>query len=1148
MEIRARLLVLGMLTLAATLAAPAAASAGQVRAGAAAVDTSWHVGASAGQYASDGTPVDPANGTYNPTAESTRRSPSYGMQSRLQVRALVIEGPDGTRTAIVKNDNYIPQDLVYRRAGQLLEERGDCGIAPENLTMAVTHNHSSPYYSSTSFGVWTFQDVFDVRFFNYLAERMYQAVERACDGLVPVRVGASVGQFDKTHRHSFGPAIADDGTPAGYPNSNTDHDLTVIRFDDVSDPAHPKPLANLLNFSLHPEFLNGNDLISADYLGPLQRMTDRATGAINIWTQGAVGTSEPERSTYHSLHERLEFTHREYAQAEYGARLMSDEIIGLWRGIGAGEPEDPDRYVPFMTDFPVQVEDRWYPGPFSHPYPGVSNCRTDKGLEEGDPQLPVVGLPTCQGVQSGLAALNDEIGLPPPPDAGLPGIDPGLSTDDFQAANIPVPENYGAPAYGGLEEDIDVHLQVIRLGGILLTICSCEQWYDQSTNIETRTDKVAGNEYLGYDWGAQCTDVGDGTWSCPDPNDTSRRLPPVSDLEYRRMRAQVNNPANGWNDAENALYAESEPVDPAQIKGNYAHDDRCGPTPLTPGNQPCGAGDSPVSANLGYELTVPISMANDYNGYIATYREYQRGDHYRKALTAWGPHSSDYLATRLVTMARQLKQPALVLPKDQQQEAGLAAKAELDTAVNDARAAALGEAGADAIAAYEAALPDDRAPAKLIEPGDVERFGAAFFTWNGGSNFTDNPVVRVERKLPSGGWQPYADQSGELPVTLEFPEGEDVPSYLSGDQEWRWTAHFEAFVSRFDTGERPIATTAGTYRFVVDGMARRGGAPRPYHLASREFQVRTWSGITVEDFRRDEGGGMSFRVGPRSTYPVRGGGPDLEATIGPVDYPDSYDSPIPFIRDERTAVRDPQRPDDPDALEWYCFACSFRPWIDSGNASSARVTVIDADDGSRRTFAASPSGERWRTARELRPGEIAIVDAGGVLDEWGNRNGALAGPLILAGGGGGGGGSGGGGSGGGSDSCTTLIAGTAGSDRLVGVTIGELLAGYGGDDVLRGGDGDDCLLGGDGADRLNGGRGSDRLEDGFGPDRATGRGGADRLIGGGGIDRLAGGPGSDRIISVGRGRDVIRCGPGRDRARVGVVDNVRGCERVRRGR
>ena len=55
-------------------------------------------------------------------------------------------------------------------------------------------------------------------------------------------------------------------------------------------------------------------------------------------------------------------------------------------------------------------------------------------------------------------------------------------------------------------------------------------------------------------------------------------------------------------------------------------------------------------------------MTNDYNGYIASYREYQRGDHYRKALTGWGPHSSDYMASRLVTMGRQFNDPGYVAP------------------------------------------------------------------------------------------------------------------------------------------------------------------------------------------------------------------------------------------------------------------------------------------------------------------------------------------------------------------------------------------------------------------------------------------------------------------------------------------------------
>ena len=100
-----------------------------------------------------------------------------------------------------------------------------------------------------------------------------------------------------------------------------------------------------------------------------------------------------------------------------------------------------------------------------------------------------------------------------------------------------MPENYSAPSYSGLEEDIDVHLQGLRLGDIYLPICSCEQWFDQSKNIETRTDTVAGNEWVGYDWGAECTKRGDGTyrpydepgssgtgtWDCPNPGNPSQR-------------------------------------------------------------------------------------------------------------------------------------------------------------------------------------------------------------------------------------------------------------------------------------------------------------------------------------------------------------------------------------------------------------------------------------------------------------------------------------------------------------------------------------------------------------------------------------------------------------------------------------------------
>src|SRR5437588_11762390 len=180
-----RLLVMALVAFAA-ITAPALASgpnAGVFEVGAAAVDASWHVGASAGQYASQCT--DPqliaanectfiGDHGVDPTTHSILKDASYGIESRLSARALVIQGPAGNRYALVKADLYIPQDLLYRRVAEILqadntspEPSQRSGITAQTLTMAVTHDHSSPYYSSPSWGVWAFQDVFDVRFYGY---------------------------------------------------------------------------------------------------------------------------------------------------------------------------------------------------------------------------------------------------------------------------------------------------------------------------------------------------------------------------------------------------------------------------------------------------------------------------------------------------------------------------------------------------------------------------------------------------------------------------------------------------------------------------------------------------------------------------------------------------------------------------------------------------------------------------------------------------------------------------------------------------------------------------------------------------------------------------------------------------------------------
>jgi hypothetical protein len=1040
-------LVLALATAAIALVPAATASAGQVRAGAAVLDGTYHVGNSAGQYSST---RDGGYGDVDPHVQQVKNQASYGVASRESVRALVIEG-DGNYIALLSNDHYIPQDALWRRTAQLLDDQTGGVINERNLTLSVTHNHSSPSYSSFNWGVWAFQDVFDFRFFDYYAKQNAAAVMKALNDMHDVRVSGTASYFDKFHKNPMGPDWGDNGTPVGFPRPYTDHDLTVVSFENIDSPRNPQPLANIVNMGQHPEDLDGLDLITGEYPGIAQRFVDRSVGGISLFTQNATGTSEVEADLWHPVHDRAIFDHAQYQQMEWAGRLLADGVIENVNDIRAQQPNGDtsatfyggtpygSRFVPWMTDFPVAIEDRWFGGPVSHPYPGVSSCRTDSALA-GNPRVPVVGLPDCTEVPAGSTAA---------PVIAQTGAEfPGLTTDDFEELGIPIPENYSAPSSTGLQDTLGVHMQAFRLGDILFTVCSCEQWADQSFNIKTRTDTQPGNEYLGYDptdpntsERIKCTPnpdgtheddgSGTGTWTCNlkfDPvGSDSRTLP---DRLVQHMRSQIRNDAAGWDDPTCSelgcgIQAESEPTDLTKIRGNYTHDDT---------DVRGGTIQSQEFANdHGYKLIATVSMANDYNGYIATYRDFMSHDHYRKALTGWGPHSSDYYATRLTRMGHALRGDDESLAKldgetDPQKAdpawAPIVAKEAADQAAEDARVRAVGEAAAAGVVAYDKTLPDDGTGEAAIarQPEDIERFDAATFQWVGGNNYTDNPVVTVERKV-NGQWQVFADQSGEVPVTVAYPAGraefdENAPAsvadgvvgYRAGGQVWNWTATFEAFVSWMPLvdpqGKAYEATPAGTYRFVVHGKWRQGGADADYERISDEFEVSPWSGLTAENAQLDGGGHVTFDGGPTSTIEERvveqGDGdratarpplaPDnapIPFEIGPINFPDTAKDPAAtgarFLKPDRgysgTSLTE---------IEHYCLNCSFRPWLDAAEAVKATLEITRAKGGRKKETLRPNAAGVFVSKSELRAGDVASIT---LEDAWGNHS---AEPAVIS--------------------------------------------------------------------------------------------------------------------------------------------------------
>lgn len=933
------LLVLPLLTVSTSGHAEDAPCAETFCVGAASVDMTWHTGAGQGQYATEGNGF--TSDKFDPFHHQTKQVPSDGMQSRLFAKAVVAQGADGEKVAYVKTELYLQQDVLTRRVAQLVsgadpaaDELTVEGLDGSRIMLGGTHNHSAPSYASTAWGVWLFTDTFDARMFEATARRIARAIKEADAARVPARMGASVTRFDEVQRNILGPAVADDGTPAGFPHDVFDDELAVVRFDTLDG----SPIAAFVNLGMHPESMDTFDLISGDFVGMVERIVERGmgrepgadAGPVVAWSQGAVGDVEPDRDGLaHPDAEKREYWHRDVAQAERMSRDLADAVLDTWDDVSDETPDVPEKFVPLSDDVPVGMVDRRYAGPVTHPTSTVSNCRTEH------PGVPVVGLPDCE--------RGD---LEPPEQYGT-------TLDLLQEAGIPVPDNYGVPSHGAVQESQTIHLQAMRLGDVLLASCPCEPISDMVLNFKSRADTAPGDMYLGHEW--PCTDHGDRI-TC-DFRTADHHPSDVREVDrdaYERMVAEIRNDAAGWEDDLATLQGEVEAEDPDEIYGNFTHTEV----------QELGS--------AGYRLPLMVGQANDYIGYVVTYREYMRGDHYRKALTAFGPHTADYVNTRLVGMGAELR--GADAPGDGPHGDVLRAA---DEVLGTGKAAGLGTIGAVRTAASEAAIPDDGGTPGLpvAQPDEtLERFDAASFTWEGGSNWTDNPHVTVERLGPDGDWTTAATQAGgEVVLTLDYesPLSTAPLDWLGGNKTYRWTATYEVFEE----------TDPGTYRFAVRGHHRHGREPVPYATTSRPFTVDVWRGIAAHDLVVDKTARTaSFRAD--GVELVRGPGEletDDDARLGPreIHYPETYETDLAYVSESFTER----------GGHVYCWRCTFRPWANTGQVASAEVTVREPS-GRATTYAAALTGDRWvATGLRLPVGATVVVEPGGVVDEHGNVNG-----------------------------------------------------------------------------------------------------------------------------------------------------------------
>ncbi|HWB65722.1 MAG TPA: hypothetical protein VG708_02685 [Mycobacteriales bacterium] len=933
-----------------------------LRAGAATVDATWHVGASAGQYAATINGND-IKGEWDPNVASVLKRSSYGVASRLSMTAIVLQDGHGDPPiALVRDDNYLAQDMLVRRVGQILAA-DHSPVTYDHILLSASHDHSSPYYSTPAAGVWLFQDVMDLRMFEYQARRMATAIERATARLRPARLGAATVGFRGFQGNIAGAGVNEDGSPTGYPLQDNDHQVVVMRIDDMTQPSRPRPLATWVNYAEHGESLDEYDLISEDWMAPFARYVTRATHAPVAFSQGSVGSAEgPYEDAYpagdvptikdHGDRVYEVYGHMGYAQAERGAHLLAERVLRAWRAIG-GAHNGVRVAVPWRRNPRVTMLTRWFAGPLSHPYPSVGNCRTGPTLG-GDPGVPAGGLPDCQ--------RTDSLGLTLP-------LSPQLFRQ-LKRAGAPIPDNYDVPSVELVEENLALKLQAVRIGSVLLASCACEPQSDLVKALETRTDRRSRTMFDGFNYASQadvdeawpvgydhgrprhrvraCYRLSASAYSCPDPRDplgqSRLRVPTAA---FRHMEAEVSNDAAGWNALGYVAHAGSEPVNDAKVKGNFTA-------------VQLGAGR--YAHCSGYALPVGLGHTGDYNGYTVSYREYEARDSYRKALTSYGPHTADYMVTNLVAMAAQLKcgTPVPAQPTD--------VIAVLDQQRATIEAALLGRISSAYYDGWSALIPNSAGPARAVQqPHNISRFDAATFSWVGGDNWTDNPAVIVQRRR-HGRWTKFADQSGEVQVVLDSRPALTTAALqrLTGHQRWQWTASMEAF-DAYPRADVPGGQTpSGRYRFVVRGHIHQAGKVRRYRLRSRVFTVSPWRGIHVGRLRL---------VDDRATLHI----PAIRYPRLPVHVPPQ----LRFYRDDGGGT-------GRHGASVLCKTCTFRPWATRGHVASVRFDVVSHGSVIRRVRARQrPHRRDWTAHVRLPQGAHLVLPAGGVRDQYGETNHAV---------------------------------------------------------------------------------------------------------------------------------------------------------------
>ena len=203
--------------------------------------------------------------------------PAEGVHDRIFAKALVVS--DGQKKFALLTVDIVGFPPTLKPA---LIERLAGGWSPDQIMLLPSHSHTSIEMNAIN-PLNTFQvpqlGIYNARVDEFVMDRLVEVIRQAERELVAVSVGTTTKSIEGWNRNRRGGPV-------------TDNDLTVTRIDTAGG----KPLVVLVNFTAHPTFMSGEDMLfSGDWPGHLQRTIESliGDGVTAMYYNGAEGDQAP---------------------------------------------------------------------------------------------------------------------------------------------------------------------------------------------------------------------------------------------------------------------------------------------------------------------------------------------------------------------------------------------------------------------------------------------------------------------------------------------------------------------------------------------------------------------------------------------------------------------------------------------------------------------------------------------------------------------------------------------------------------------------------------------------------------------------------------------------------------------------------------